>query len=124
MALDFRGFSPQDRPMSEHQAIGYLRVSGLGQVDGDGFTRQGQAIAAYARHAGLTIEETYQDKGVSGTKDLGDRPGLAALLDRIASNGVRIVLVESASRIARDLIVSETILGQLRTRGVRVFDSE
>jgi DNA invertase Pin-like site-specific DNA recombinase len=110
--------------MSNKNAVAYLRVSGLGQVDGDGFERQAQAVAAYVRHAGLTIVETYQDRGVSGTKDLGDRPGLAALLDRIESNGVRIVLVERADRIARDLIVSETILGQLRARGVKVFDAE
>src|ERR1019366_9001763 len=105
-------------------AIAYLRVSGLGQVDGDGLPRQAAAVTAYARHAGLTIVETYQDKGVSGTKDLEDRPGLAALLDRIESNGVRVVLVENASRLARDLIVSETILGQPRERGVKVFDAE
>ena len=73
-------------------AIAYLRVSGLGQVDGDGLPRQADAVTAYAKHAGLTIIETYQDRGVSGTKDLEDRPGLAALLDRVESNGVRIVL--------------------------------
>jgi DNA invertase Pin-like site-specific DNA recombinase len=105
-------------------ALAYLRISGLGQVDGDGLTRQAAAVTAYAKHAGLTIEETYQDSGVSGTRDLEDRPGLAALLDRIESNGVRVVLVEDASRLARDLIVSETILEQLRSRDVKVFDSE
>jgi DNA invertase Pin-like site-specific DNA recombinase len=110
--------------MKHEKAIAYLRVSGLGQVDGDGLPRQAAAVGAYAKHAGLTIIETYQDRGVSGTKDLEDRPGLAALLDRVESNGVRIVLVENASRLARDLIVSETILGQLRERGVKVFDAE
>jgi DNA invertase Pin-like site-specific DNA recombinase len=105
-------------------AVAYLRVSGLGQVDGDGLPRQSAAVTAYAKHAGLTIVETYQDKGVSGTKDLEDRPGLAALLDRIESNGVRVVLVESASRLARDYIVSETILGQFRKHAVKVFDAE
>jgi DNA invertase Pin-like site-specific DNA recombinase len=110
--------------MKHEKALAYLRVSGLGQVDGDGLPRQAAAVAAYGKHAGLTIIETYQDKGVSGTKDLEDRPGLAALLDRIESNGVRIVLLENASRLARDYIVSETILEQFRARGVKVFDSE
>ena len=105
-------------------ALAYLRISGLGQADGDGLTRQAAAVADYAARAGLAIVETYQDSGVSGTRDLEDRPGLAALLDRIDSNGVRVVLVENASRLARDLIVSETILEQLRTRDVKVFDSE
>jgi DNA invertase Pin-like site-specific DNA recombinase len=110
--------------MKHEKAIAYLRVSGLGQVDGDGLPRQAAAVAAYAKHAGLTIVDTYQDRGVSGTKDLEDRPGLAALLDRIESNGVRVVLLENASRLARDYIVSETILEQFRARGVKVFDSE
>lgn len=93
-------------------------------MDGDGFTRQAAAVAKYARHAGLSIVETYRDEGVSGKRDLENRPGLAALLDRIESNGVRVVLVERADRLARDLIVSETILGQLRKRGVKVFEAE
>ena len=110
--------------MAAKQALAYLRVSGLGQVDGDGLERQARAVVAYAKHAGLAIVETYRDAGVSGKKDLENRPGLAALLDRVQANGVRIVLVERADRIARDLLISETILGQLRARGVKVFDCE
>jgi hypothetical protein len=34
--------------------------------------------------------------------------GFAALLERIAGNGVRLILVETANRFARDLIVQET----------------
>ena len=34
------------------KAFGYLRVSGQGQVQGDGFTRQEEAIKAYAEKAG------------------------------------------------------------------------
>jgi DNA invertase Pin-like site-specific DNA recombinase len=124
MALDFCYSSPYCQGMAGKQALAYLRVSGLGQVDGDGFERQSQAVTAYAKHAGLTIVETYRDEGISGKKDLEHRPRLAALLDRVQTNGVRIVLVERADRIARDLLISETILGQLRTRGVKVFDSE
>jgi DNA invertase Pin-like site-specific DNA recombinase len=37
---------------------------------------------------------------VSGTRELADRPGLAALLDRLESNGVRTVIVERADRLA------------------------
>ena len=124
MALDNGRFRPYLQGMAAKQALAYLRVSGLGQVEGDGFVRQLQAVTAYAKHAGLTIVETYRDEGVSGKKDLANRPGLAALLDRVQANGVRIVLVERADRIARDLIISETILGQLRTRGVKCFDAE
>ncbi|MFI5397922.1 MAG: recombinase family protein [Candidatus Binatia bacterium] len=56
----------------------------------------------------------YRDEGVSGTRDLDDREGLSDLLARIRSNGVRVVLVERADRLARDLIVGELILNQFR----------
>ena len=107
-------------------AVAYLRCSGLGQVDGDTFHRQTDAITKYARAHGLVIatDDWFKDAGVSGTKDAGDRPGLAQLLDRIESNGVRTVLVENSSRLARDLLVSEVILGQLRALGCTVIATD
>jgi DNA invertase Pin-like site-specific DNA recombinase len=106
------------------QAFGYLRVSGKGQVEGDGFDRQRDTIGKYARRAGIQVAEWYRDEGVSGTKELAQRAGLAALLDRLESNGVKIVLVERADRLARDLMVSEVILAQFRKIGVRVLAAE
>jgi DNA invertase Pin-like site-specific DNA recombinase len=107
-------------------AVAYLRCSGLGQADGDTWDRQSAAITKYTRAHGLTVatDDWFRDAGVSGTKDAGDRPGLAQLLDRIESNGVRMVLVENASRLARDLLVSEVILAQLRSLGCTVIDCD
>jgi DNA invertase Pin-like site-specific DNA recombinase len=45
----------------------------------------------------------------------------AALLDKIESNGVRLVLVEDASRFARDLVAQELGLLALIKRDVRVL---
>src|SRR5437870_91990 len=94
------------------KAVSYLRVSGRGQVDGDGPERQRQAIARFAKAGSYTVVEEYSDLGVSGTTELADRPGLAALLDRLESNGVRTVIIERADRLARDLMVQEVIVGQ------------
>jgi DNA invertase Pin-like site-specific DNA recombinase len=107
-------------------AVAYLRCSGLGQVDGDTWDRQEAAITKYARAHGMSVAQGdwFRDEGVSGTKDMGDRPGLAALLDRVESNGVRVVLVENATRLARDLMVSEVILAQLRDAGCTVVDCD
>ena len=96
------------------KAVSYLRVSGKGQVDGDGFPRQRETIARYAKAAGFELVGEFRDEGVSGTKDLDAREGLSDLLARIRSNGVRLVLVERADRLARDLIVGELILNQFR----------
>ena len=108
----------------QHKAVSYLRVSGKGQVEGHGFDRQADTVKRYAKANGIALVGEYRDEGVSGTKDLDARPGLAALLDRLESNGVRIVLVERADRIARDLVVGELILGQLRELGVTVIEAE
>jgi DNA invertase Pin-like site-specific DNA recombinase len=105
------------------KAVSYLRCSGLGQVDGDTWDRQSVAIAKYAKHHGLEVVDEFRD-AVSGTKDLDNRPGLAALLDRIESNGVRVVLLENATRLARDLMVGEVILQQLTTAGCTVIAAD
>lgn len=110
--------------MAPHKAVSYVRVSGKGQADGDGPERQRQAIARFAKASGYTVTEEYSDLGVSGTKELADRPGLAALLDRLESNGVRIVIVERADRLARDLMVQEVILGQFTKIGARILTAD
>jgi DNA invertase Pin-like site-specific DNA recombinase len=106
------------------EAVSYLRVSGKAQIDGDGFPRQREAIARFAKAAGLELLGEYRDEGVSGTRELDDREGLSELLTRIRSNGVRIVIVERADRLARDLLVGEVILNQFRELGVRVIAAD
>lgn len=106
------------------QALSYLRVSGKGQINKDGFPRQREAVLKYAKANSIEIIAEYRDEGVSGSKELEHRQGLAALLDHIESNGVKIVLVERADRLARDLMVSEVILGQFRDLGVNVISAD
>lgn len=104
------------------KAFAYLRVSGLGQVDGDGFPRQRATIDEYAKTKSVEIVDEFRDEGVSGTNEVADRPGLAEMLVRLESNGVRLVLVETASRLARDLMVFEMILRDCRNIGVTVIE--
>jgi DNA invertase Pin-like site-specific DNA recombinase len=58
---------------------------------------------------------------VSGADPIEQRPGFAALLDHIEGNGVRTVVVEDASRFARDLITQELGILALIARGVTVL---
>jgi DNA invertase Pin-like site-specific DNA recombinase len=110
--------------MKATKAVSYLRVSGKGQVEGDGFPRQRHAIHRFAKASGFELIEEYRDEGVSGSRELADRPGLAALLDRLESNGVRTVIVERADRLARDLMVQEVIVGQCVKIGVRILTAD
>jgi DNA invertase Pin-like site-specific DNA recombinase len=106
------------------KAFAYLRVSGKGQIDGDGFPRQRDAVQKYAKAHKVEIVGEYRDEGVSGAKDCFDRPGLTDLFVAIKSNGVRLVLVERSDRLARDLMVGEIILSEFRNIGVQVIAAD
>jgi DNA invertase Pin-like site-specific DNA recombinase len=96
------------------KAFAYLRVSGKGQVEGDGFTRQLQAIKQYAAAHAIRMVRTFRDEGVSGTRDLANRPAFVELMMALHANGTRLVLIEKLDRLARDLMIQETIIGDLR----------
>jgi DNA invertase Pin-like site-specific DNA recombinase len=101
-------------------AFAYLRVSGKGQLDGDGFTRQNKAIADYALANGISVIETFEEQGVSGTKELDDRPALQDLLAALKEGNAKVVIIEKLDRLARDLMVQETILSDLMRQGFEV----
>lgn len=98
-------------------AFAYLRVSGKGQVGGDGFTRQLAEIRKYASEHAIRIVRVFREEGVSGTKELENRPALLDLMTELHANGTKLVMVEKLDRLARDLMVQETIIGDLRKNG-------
>jgi DNA invertase Pin-like site-specific DNA recombinase len=78
----------------------------------------------YAKAHGIQIVQEFTDEGVSGTTDALDRPGLTELFVSLKANGVKLVLVENATRLARDLMVSEIILAEFRRLGVKVLSAD
>ena len=65
--------------------VGYLRVSGKGQINGFGFDRQEETIKSWATHNGATISHLYREEA-SGTKDETHRPAFAEMVSDILSN--------------------------------------
>ncbi len=76
------------------KAFAYLRVSGKGQLEGDGFPRQMGAINGYAAANGIRVMKEFREEGVSGKKELENRPALQALLAALYANGTKLVLIE------------------------------
>jgi DNA invertase Pin-like site-specific DNA recombinase len=105
------------------EAIGYLRTSSAANVgEGkDSEARQRKAIEAHAKRAGMVIVDWFYDAAVSGADPVETRPGFAAMLARIAGNGVRTILVETANRFARDLMVQEVGFAMLRDLGITLI---
>ena len=104
-------------------AVAYLRTSSAANAGGDKDSdkRQRAAIAAFAKRAGFALVGEYYDAAVSGADPIEQRKGFAELLDRIEDNGVRTVIVEDASRFARDVQAHVLGIALLRERGVRLL---
>src|SRR5262245_23751365 len=108
------------------QAVAYLRTSSAANVgvDKDSEKRQRAAIASYAKRAGIEIVDTFYDPAVSGADPVDTRPGFAEMLKRIEGNGVRTIVVETASRFARDLMVQEVGYAMLKERGIDLIAAD
>jgi DNA invertase Pin-like site-specific DNA recombinase len=102
-------------------AVAYLRTSSATNADGDSQIRQRAAIAAFSKTAGFELVDEFADVAVSGADPIESRAGFAHLLDRIEGNGVRVVVIEDASRLARQLVTQELAILTLIARGVRVL---
>jgi len=99
----------------------YLRVSGGVQIDGDGFPRQRDEIRKYADSANMRIVQVFEEKAIPGKTEWEHRPAWMAMLQKITANGVRTILIEKLDRLARDLMVQEHIIADLRKRGVKLI---
>jgi DNA invertase Pin-like site-specific DNA recombinase len=104
-------------------ALAYLRTSSAANVgtDKDSERRQREGITAFAKRAGLMLLGEFYDEAVSGADAIETRKGFSALLDRIDGNGVRTVIVEDASRFARELMAQELGITLLISRSVRLL---
>jgi DNA invertase Pin-like site-specific DNA recombinase len=107
-------------------AIGYTRTSSAANVgeDKDSVARQRKAIQAYANKAGYTIVVWFDDSAVTGADTIDNRPGFMAALEKIAGNGARTIIVETANRFARDLIVQETGWKRLHADGIALIAAD
>ena len=108
------------------EAVAYFRTSSNTNVgpDKDSEKRQRDAVTQFAKRNGYAIVDEFYDAAVSGADPIDERRGFAAMLDRIAGNGVRVILVETASRFARDLIVQETGWRYLQGLGVTLVAAD
>ena len=99
------------------KCFAYLRVSGKGQLKGDGFPRQLASIKAHAKQRDLRIVQVFEERGVAGAKETMDRPAWQELMAALHGDGVRTIVIEKLDRLARDLMVQESVIADLRKYG-------
>jgi DNA invertase Pin-like site-specific DNA recombinase len=104
-------------------AVAYFRTSSATNVgqDKDSLARQERAVREFAGRNEIEIVAEYYDAAVSGADPLDQREGFKLLLQRVASNGVRTILVETANRFARDLMVQEIGHRRLQDLGIELI---
>jgi DNA invertase Pin-like site-specific DNA recombinase len=103
------------------KAFSYLRVSGKDQVRGDGFPRQRSAIKNHVATQDLLVVREFREAGVSGTIETMDRQAWSEMMVALHSNGVRTIIVEKLDRLARDLMVQEAAIADLRRDGFELI---
>lgn len=108
--------------MKKTAAVAYYRTSSAANVgaDKDSERRQREAVMGYASQARLEVVREFYDAAVSGADPIDARPGFVALLEHCREHGIGTVLVENASRFARDLAVQLTGHALLRARGIEL----
>lgn len=103
-------------------ALAYLRTNSPKNVGDEKASdkRQFAVIKAYAKRAGFEIVmPPYYDATVSGPDPIERRPGFARMLVYLLNHSnVRTILVESAHRFAREVIMQETGYWMLKGRGI------
>ncbi len=107
------------------KAVAYMRTSSAANAgEGkDSDKRQRAAIAGFAEEAGYSIadDDWYYDIAVKGRDPVTERPMFGAMLQRIAGNGVRVIIVESPDRFARDLTVQLAGHDHLKSLGITLI---
>jgi len=94
--------------------VGYCRVSTDIQKEQNTIEIQEKALAQFADKNDYELVEVFKDEGISGSKELENRPGLAELFYYIETNeGVEGVLIFKLDRLARDLYIQEHLIKKL-----------
>jgi DNA invertase Pin-like site-specific DNA recombinase len=108
--------------MSE-QSVSYLRCSGENQIQGDTWDRQISVIQKYASANDIEVAKQFRDEGITGKMELEGRGGLSACIEYVRETGIKIVLIEDSTRLARDMIVAEVVIREFQKIGVRVISA-
>lgn len=104
------------------RAVGYLRVSTDRQAEeGFGLDVQDQKVREWSKAGGHHLVAVYRDEGLSGSKGLGERPGLADAVSAILDGKADGIVVPRLDRLARDLIVQEQALAEVWRLGGEVW---
>ena len=104
------------------RAVGYLRVSTDQQAEsGLGLDAQRHAIEQAAARYALCVVAFHEDAGLSGAKDIEDRPGLLEAVSILRRGDV--LVVAKRDRLGRDVVAVALIERLIARKGARVLSA-
>jgi DNA invertase Pin-like site-specific DNA recombinase len=102
----------------------YLRVSTDAQAEhGHGLDVQRQGIRKWARANGHQIVSWHTDEGISGSNGLDSRKSLPDAFRDLREHRAFGIVVYRLDRLARDLILQETLLREIDAIGGEAFST-
>lgn len=104
------------------KANAYVRVSAKRQIGGSGYDRQLERIKKFCSGGNLEIHKVYKEQ-VTGTVDETKRPVFMEMVLDMAADGVKVIIVESLDRLARELRVQEQLLIYLSSRALDLISA-
>jgi DNA invertase Pin-like site-specific DNA recombinase len=97
------------------KVVGYVRVSTDRQADeGLGLDLQREAIKVWVKAGGHRLMKVHADEGISGSSGLDARLGLADAFGDLRAGRADAVVVYRLDRLARDLVLQEQLLAEVR----------
>lgn len=107
--------------MNAVRYVVYLRVSTDVQGEqGQGLAVQEEACRAWLRSGRHRLVAVCSDVGRSGLADAADRPGLAEAMAYVLGDEADGIVVYRLDRLARDVVLQETLLAELGQRGAQL----
>ena len=96
---------------------GYVRVSTEKQAEeGESLGAQWRTIEGYAMMQGLTLDEVFVERGVSGSRPIGERPEGARMLGKVRPRDV--IITPKLDRMFRSALDALDVLARLKDRDV------
>lgn len=102
--------------------VGYLRVSTEKQEDGLGLAVQEAAVRGWVRAHGHDLVG-FESDTASGKLEAVDRGGLASALRQVREGDADGIVVYRLDRLARDLVVQEQLLAEVRNASGVLFST-
>jgi DNA invertase Pin-like site-specific DNA recombinase len=104
------------------RAVAYLRTSSHVQVDREGPRVQEDDCRQYAAVMGLEVVAVLHDKGITGTT--AERPAWAEAVAMIEDGEADAIVVQTASRVGREVMIRETLLDFAWDAGAEIHETD